>query len=105
MSSALQSFEQAIAAGGPPPADLSPPLRALWLDACGDWNAAHQCVDRLDQPGVDADAMWVHAYLHRKEGDLWNAGYWCRRAGRPAATGALEAEWRTIAAALLAQAA
>jgi hypothetical protein len=49
--------------------------------------------------------MWVHAYLHRKEGDLWNAGYWYRRAGRPAATGALEAEWRAIAAALLAQAA
>lgn len=104
MSSALQSFEQAIAAG-PPPADLSPPLRALWLDARGDWNAAHQCVDTLDQPGVDAGAMWVHAYMHRKEGDLWNAGYWYRRAGRPAATGALEAEWRAIAAALLAQAA
>jgi len=79
----------------------SPPLRALWFDARGDWNAAHKCVDELSEP----DAMWVHAYLHRKEGDLWNAGYWYRRAGRPAATGALEAEWRAIAAALLAQAA
>ena len=104
MSSALPSFENAIAKG-PPPADLSPPLRALWLDARGDWHGAHKCVDTLDQTGVDADAMWVHAYLHRKEGDLWNAGYWYRRAGQPVAAGALAAEWRRIAAALLAKAA
>ena len=104
MSSALQSFETAIA-GGAPPSDLSPPLRALWLDARGDWNAAHKCVDELDRPGVDADAMWVHAYLHRKEGDAENAGQWYRRAGRPAETGALADEWRAIARALLAKAA
>jgi hypothetical protein len=102
MFSTLQSFENAIA-GGAPPADLSPPLRALWLDARGDWDAAHKCVDERDRPGVDADAMWVHAYLHRKEGDAENAGHWYRRAGRPVAAAGLDDEWRAIAAALLAK--
>ncbi len=78
-------------------APTSPPLRALWLDAKGDWDGAHKCVDQLSDP----DSMWVHAYLHRKEGDLSNAGYWYRRAGREPHKGALEAEWREIAAALL----
>ena len=102
MSQALKSFENAIAVG-PPPADVAPPLRALWLDARGDWSAAHKCVDELDRPGVDADAMWVHAYLHRKEGDRENAGHWYRRAGRPVAEGPLDEEWRAIAVALLAK--
>ena len=73
------------------------PLRALWLDAQGDWDGAHKCVDDASDP----DGMWVHAYLHRKEGDQWNAGYWYRRAGRTPYEGPLEAEWREIAAALL----
>ena len=102
MTSPLSSFEKAIA-DGPPPDDLSPPPPALWLDARDDWSAAHKCVDELDRPGVDADAMWVHAYLHRKEGDAENAGHWYRRAGRPVAVGALAEEWRVIAAALLAK--
>lgn len=76
---------------------MSPALRALWHDAKGDWNAAHKCVDELS----DSDNMWVHAYLHRKEGDLSNARYWYRRAGRPPHSGSLEDEWGEIAAALL----
>jgi hypothetical protein len=80
-----------------PPA-LSGALRALWHDAHGDWDAAHQCA----QEDGSAASAWVHAYLHRKEGDDGNAGYWYRRAGRKAAAGSLEAEWSAIAAALLA---
>jgi hypothetical protein len=79
---------------------LSNPLQALAEDARGDWEAAHATA----QAGEDAASAWVHAYLHRKEGDLANAGYWYHRAGRvkPAAT--LEAEWLAIARHLLAQA-
>ena len=75
----------------------SPPLRALWLDARGDWRAAHQCVDELSDP----DAMWVHAHLHRKEGDATNAGYWYARAGHAPCVAPLAEEWRAILLALL----
>ena len=80
-----------------PSATLSPPLAALWWAAKGDWDKAHGIV--MGEEG--ADAAWVHAYLHRVEGDLPNAGYWYRAAGKPVAKGALEAEWDAIAAALL----
>jgi hypothetical protein len=80
-----------------PPAALRPPLEALWWAAKDDWDKAHKIV--MEQEG--ADAAWVHAYLHRVEGDLPNAGYWYRTAGRPVAAGALETEWSAIAAALL----
>ncbi len=80
-----------------PPA-LSAALRALWQDAHGDWETAHQCA----QADESAECAWVHAYLHRKEGDDGNAGYWYRRAGRTPAAGPAEAEWSAIAAALLA---
>jgi hypothetical protein len=76
---------------------LSHALQALWHDAKGDWQAAHEHAQAQD----DRDGAWVHAYLHRKEGDLPNAGYWYRRAGRPAASDSLDAEWETIATALL----
>ena len=82
------------------PADgLTPPLAALWWAAKGDWDAAHKIVQDEDTP----DAAWVHAYLHRVEGDLPNAGYWYRSAGQPVARAALEDEWSAIAAALLAR--
>jgi hypothetical protein len=84
-------------ANAAPPAHLGAPLRALWLDARGQWDQAHA----VAQEGGTQDGAWVHAYLHRKEGDESNAGYWYARAGRPMATGSLEAEWREIAAALL----
>lgn len=92
----LSSLRASIGAGDPPP--LEAPLRALWLDARGDWDAAHKCVDVRE----DKDSMWVHAYLHRKEGDLWNARYWYARAGRPPRDTPLDEEWTEIATALLA---
>ena len=72
-------------------------LRALWYDARGDWHRAHTIAQDVD----DAGGAWVHAYLHRKEGDLGNAGYWYERAGRDVASDPLDAEWERIAAALL----
>lgn len=80
-----------------PPAGLSAALAGLWWDAKGDWDKAHDCAQAQD----DTAGAWVHAYLHRKEGDAANAGYWYRRASRPAATAGLDAEWETIARALL----
>ena len=86
-------------AAATPPAGLSRPLQALWHDARGDWNAAHQCA----QEEKSRDGSWVHAYLHRKEGDLGNAVYWYARADRPMpkAGVTLEAEWTAITRELL----
>ena len=80
-----------------PPGDLAPALRALWADARGDWDGAHALAQGV--PG--ADGAWVHAYLHRKEGDASNAAYWYRRAGKPVCERSLTDEWRAIARALL----
>lgn len=80
-----------------PPADLPAALVALWHDGRGDWDAAHRVAQDID----GEDGAWIHAYLHRKEGDLGNAGYWYRHAGRTVASGSLEDEWRTLAAELL----
>lgn len=85
------------AGGDKPPAGLSPPLEGLWWAAKGDWDKAHKIVQDVET----ADAAWVHAYLHRVEGDLSNARYWYGRAKRPPADGALDAEWAAIAAELL----
>jgi hypothetical protein len=92
----LDDFVALTAQPGPAPS-LAPPLLALWHDARDDWETAHRVVQ--EAPG--GEAAWVHAYLHRKEGDLDNAGYWYRRARRAAASGGLDEEWRAIAAALL----
>jgi hypothetical protein len=67
-------------------------LLALWWDARGDWNRAHE----LAQDVAGPDGAWVHAYLHRQDGDLENAGYWYRRAGRSVATGDSRVEWEGI---------
>lgn len=82
-----------------PPEGLSLELTALWHAARDGWDGAHKLV----QNESSADAAWVHAYLHRVEGDLDNAGYWYRKARRPKSTAALEAEWAEIASALLAK--
>jgi hypothetical protein len=91
----MADFRASLADAAPAP-DFEPPLAALWWAAKGDWDAAHKLV----QDESSADAAWVHAYLHRVEGDLGNAGYWYRQAGQPAAKDSLEAEWARITAAL-----
>lgn len=88
---------QASATAGAPPA-LGPLLVALWHDARGEWDRAHQIAQDVETP----DGAWVHAYLHRREGDAWNARYWYTRAGRPECTVSLDKEWAAIASALLA---
>ena len=88
-------FRQSLSAASPPPVPTL--LRALWHDAKGDWDEAH----RIAQDVSGEDGAWVHAYLHRKEGDLSNARYWYRQAGQSAATDPLEAEWARIVAELL----
>lgn len=65
---------------------------ALEKDRMGDWSAAHDIVDGLNS----SDAAWVHAYLHRKEGDQWNAEYWYGRAGKPVCTSTLQEEWEDL---------
>jgi hypothetical protein len=89
-------YEAALASSTPPPG-LSAPLLALWHDRRGDWDAAH----RVAQDIESAEGAWIHAYLHRKEGDAGNAAYWYRRAGKPIAVESLDAEWKTIVIALL----
>jgi hypothetical protein len=88
---------RASLSGATPAPGLDAPLTALWWAAKGGWNEAHKLV----QDEATADAAWVHAYLHRVEGDPGNAGYWYRQAGKPAASGSLETEWERIASALL----
>ena len=94
----LDQFKSSLSQSEPPDG-LTPALQALWWDGKGDWAKAHGCVD--DEPGEVA--AWVHAYLHRKEGDLGNAGYWYGQAGKPVAKVSLEAEWAAITASLLKQ--
>lgn len=80
-----------------PPAGVSPALQALWHDARGRWDEAHKIAQDIE----DTTGAWVHAYLHRKEGDLNNAGYWYRQARQPVARDPLETEWTRIVTALL----
>ncbi|MDN3690569.1 hypothetical protein [Cyclobacterium jeungdonense] len=75
-----------------PPSGLSVYLQSLWLDKKGDWDRAHGLIDSLG----GEDAASLHAYLHRKEGDLSNAGYWYRRAGKNPASNSLEEEWEQL---------
>jgi hypothetical protein len=92
----LQEFKASLQHSNPP-APLSTALQALWQAGKGDWKASHA----ITQVQGDGDVDWVHAYLHREEGDLNNAGYWYRRAGKPIATQPLAEEWDAIAMVLL----
>ena len=92
----MADFKASVSDAAPAP-DLDAPLAALWWAAKGDWDAAHKLV----QDQSSTDAAWVHAYLHRVEGDLGNAGYWYRRAGKPVAGDPLETEWERMVSALL----
>jgi hypothetical protein len=113
----LQTFERSLT-GDAPPAGVPDLLVALWHErrcrvamrpdgsalarrsASADrpWTRAHEIAQDIET----ADAAWVHAYLHRREGDQSNAAYWYRRAGKPVARGSLDGEWRAIVTALLA---
>ncbi len=92
-----KAFEQSLESSKPP-GGISQELAALWHDAKGNWELAHECVQDLST----RDAAWVHAYLHRKEGDEGNAAYWYSRGRKefPASL-TLEEEWGEIARELL----
>ena len=90
------SFEE-FAGSDTPPAGVGPALLALWYDARGDWDRAHE----LAQQDTGRSGSWVHAYLHRKEGDIMNAGYWYSKAGKPEGKGDLDAERAAIVQELL----
>ncbi|HEX6980075.1 MAG TPA: hypothetical protein VF342_12315 [Alphaproteobacteria bacterium] len=92
----FEAFKASLA-GAAPPAGMSRALAALWHAAKGDWGTAHA----LAQAEDDLSGAWVHAYLHRVEGDQDNAGYWYRWAGRPHCRLLLDAEWEQIARSLL----
>jgi hypothetical protein len=92
----LAAFRASLSLASPSP-NLSPALRALWLDAKGDWAGAHEAA-QADEGGA---GDWVHAYLHRKEGDAGNAAYWYRRARKPICRVSLDEEWTAITEAVL----
>jgi hypothetical protein len=91
----LAELRAAVVSRTSPPPTSPPLVRALWFDAIGDWERAHAVAQDIHTP----DGSWLHAYLHRKEGDMANAGYWYRRAGRAVERGPLEEEWLTLAGA------
>jgi DNA polymerase III delta prime subunit len=93
----LDEFLQLIETKSNCPNSLPGALQALWYDKQGDWRKAHQIV----QDANDADSAWVHAYLHRQEGDLSNARYWYRRSGKPEFQAELNQEWEEVAKELL----
>jgi hypothetical protein len=97
MSVTFAEFKRSVSKAKPP-GGLVPALAALWWEAKGDWARAHALV--MDEGGKDC--AWVHAYLHRVEGNLGNARYWYGQAGRAPRTGRLPVEWDSIADALLA---
>ncbi len=80
-----------------PHENLNPLLTALWYDAKGEWDKSHKITQNIN--GIDA--AWVHAYLHRKEGDSGNARYWYSRAAKPFPNKTLEDEWNDIVNSLL----
>ena len=92
----LHEFRESLTATEPP-VGLTHALAGLWWDGKGNWERAHESA----QQDEGVEGSWVHAYLHRKEGDQNNAAYWYRRAGKPMCPESLDAEWLGIARALL----
>lgn len=92
----LDAFRSSLSAANPPE-NISGLLKAMWYEAKNDWEAAHSIAQDIHSE----EGSWIHAYLHRKEGDLGNAAYWYRRAGKPLPRAALEEEWSEITEALL----
>ena len=95
----IDDFRKSASAASPP-ADLSPALQGLWWLAHGDWDKAHKSVQGHEGK---ADCDWVHAHLHRQEGDMSNASGWYRRAGKPVSDLSLEDEWSVLAGEMLAR--
>jgi hypothetical protein len=91
----LSSFKESLLTDNPP--DASVYIKALWYDGRQDWKKAHDLIQDL----ADKNAAWIHAYLHRKEGDTWNADYWYNKAGRKRPSISLQEEWEQIVTALL----
>lgn len=91
----LQSFKDTLSAKFPPE-NFSPCLKALWHEANKNWDEAHRIIQEID----DHQAAWVHAYLHRAEGDLANAAYWYSRAGKSMPGSALTSEWEELVTAM-----
>lgn len=87
----IRAFRESLKDGTPPP-DSPLLLQALWYDGKGAWERAHKLIQ--DEPG--AGAALIHAYLHRKEGDMGNADYWYRRAGEKRPLLSLEQEWEAL---------
>ena len=92
----LEEFTTSLSGEAPPPGVTSS-LAAMWYDGKGDWEQAHD----IAQDIPTREGSWVHAYLHRKEGDNWNANYWYNRAGRNMPDTTLEQEWKDMVRALL----
>ena len=87
----LSKFKDSIQEGKMPEG-MTVYLQSLWLDGNGDWTKAHGLIDQME----DEDAAFLHAYLHRKEGDIGNASYWYRRAGKTKPSIGLEQEWEQM---------
>jgi hypothetical protein len=92
----IDAFEESLVQPAPP-AGLSPAVEALWHERHGDWDRAHKIAQDISGP----EGAWVHAYLHRREGDESNAAYWYAQAGKPVVRGSLDDEWRAMAEVLL----
>lgn len=88
------SFEDFIASlsNATPPSNINRYLRALWYDKKGNWEEAHNIAQEIH----NEDGSWIHAYLHRKEGDVSNASYWYHMAGKPVSRVGLDEEWEQL---------
>lgn len=87
----FEEFKNSLTSSNPPSA-LNDLLKAMWHDGKGDWETSHNIAQDIHTPA----GSWVHAYLHRKEGDLGNAAYWYSRAGKPVFKKSLEEEWEYL---------
>ena len=92
----ISSFKESLS-WNEPPQNLSAYIKALWYDAKGEQDKAHKLIQDIK----DKNASWIHAYLHRKEGDNTNAHYWYSRAGKKMPGISIEKEWEEIVAALI----
>ena len=90
------SFKKSLT-GNIPPQNISAYLQALWYERKGNWGKAHQLIQDINDP----NAAWIHAFLHRKEGDISNADYWYHRAGKKRPMISLEKEWDEIVVAMI----